>query len=318
MHLSDSCFSSFCQELLSRFSRLRLNSRSFMVCSSSRLLNFQCALKLIDYIPPVDRYIIRQEKVTTISIDDIREMKESVSYRAISSQGKAVIIENADVLSIEAQNALLKILEEPPGSLIFILCVRNPENLIPTVLSRLIRLNIPLPSVKDKNKVISSGDFFLTDPAEMFFLDSFSEIPTFSEEVFFTFLNNSQKLEISPDHISVYSYFTKTTSEILDQAFCGNFSQAFRLFYSFHSSIDNMLDKYEKENSREDAERFRKDCLYQHLLLKTVSEIKKIIISEPGRAEQLLVSLNISEKWFLSKNLKFCCFFENLLLSLYV
>ena len=71
-----------------------------------------------------------------IKIDQVREIKEWLSLKSTSNKGKVVIIEKAHTMNIPSQNAILKILEEPPLGTLFILITSNKGNLLPTILSR--------------------------------------------------------------------------------------------------------------------------------------------------------------------------------------
>lgn len=74
---------------------------------------------------------------TQIGVDNVREQVISEVYiKPRNARRKIFIIEQGDILSIEAQNALLKVLEEPPEYVTFIICVTSKEKLLPTVLSR--------------------------------------------------------------------------------------------------------------------------------------------------------------------------------------
>lgn len=75
-----------------------------------------------------------------IGIDQARELKRFVALQAISAARKLAIIDDADRLSIAAQNALLKTLEEPPGQAMLILVTASPGALLSTVRSRCQRV----------------------------------------------------------------------------------------------------------------------------------------------------------------------------------
>jgi DNA polymerase-3 subunit delta' len=82
----------------------------------------------------------------SIKIDQIREIVDRAGYRPFEGKRRAVIIDEADALVPAAQNALLKILEEPPPSSIFMLVTARADALLATVTSRCPRLQFrPLP-----------------------------------------------------------------------------------------------------------------------------------------------------------------------------
>jgi DNA polymerase-3 subunit delta' len=76
----------------------------------------------------------------SIRIDPIRDAIDRSTYRPFEGRRRVVIIDEADALVPQAQNALLKTLEEPPSASIFILVTSRPDALLPTVLSRCPRL----------------------------------------------------------------------------------------------------------------------------------------------------------------------------------
>jgi DNA polymerase-3 subunit delta' len=81
-------------------------------------------------------------KSVTISIDKIRELRKQASYHPYEGKRKVAILLGADQMRPEAANALLKILEEPPGTLLLILTAINLNSLLPTILSRCQRLQL--------------------------------------------------------------------------------------------------------------------------------------------------------------------------------
>lgn len=85
----------------------------------------------------------KKGKTKSIGVNDIREQViENVSIKPYKYKYKVFIIENADDMTKEAQNAFLKTLEEPPEYGVFILLARNPEKFLPTVLSRCVNIKI--------------------------------------------------------------------------------------------------------------------------------------------------------------------------------
>ncbi|MDR7857422.1 DNA polymerase III subunit gamma/tau [Tissierella sp.] len=85
--------------------------------------------------------IIEMDAASNRGIGDIRELKDKVIYPPTRAKYKVYIIDEVHMLTAEAFNALLKILEEPPKHLIFILATTEPEKLLPTILSRCQRFD---------------------------------------------------------------------------------------------------------------------------------------------------------------------------------
>jgi DNA polymerase-3 subunit delta' len=82
-----------------------------------------------------------------IGIDRIRDLKRFMQLRPIRGKMKVALIDEAHLLTIPAQNALLKVLEEPPGRSLLLLVSSNPDALLATVRSRCQRLQFaPLPT----------------------------------------------------------------------------------------------------------------------------------------------------------------------------
>lgn len=75
-------------------------------------------------------------KFETLSINDVRQVIQMAFVKPLSAPTKTIVIE-ADLIAIEAQQALLKIVEEPPVTTKFIIVLPSTENVIPTLLSRL-------------------------------------------------------------------------------------------------------------------------------------------------------------------------------------
>jgi hypothetical protein len=76
----------------------------------------------------------------SIGIDAVREIKNFLWQKPNMSARRTLIIDNADLLTTEAQNALLKITEEPPVSSLLILVTSDVESLLPTIVSRLPKI----------------------------------------------------------------------------------------------------------------------------------------------------------------------------------
>ncbi len=81
--------------------------------------------------------IIGREDKASIGIEQIRRLQSDLVLKAANPTGQRIIlVDEAGKLTVEAQNALLKVIEEPPESTVIILAASDPERLLPTVRSR--------------------------------------------------------------------------------------------------------------------------------------------------------------------------------------
>lgn len=96
-----------------------------------------------------DIITIKHEKPASISVDDIREqLNGDILIKPYSSRYKIYIVPEADLMTVQAQNALLKTLEEPPEYAVIFLLTENAESLLSTIRSRCVMLK--LRNIKDK------------------------------------------------------------------------------------------------------------------------------------------------------------------------
>ncbi len=100
-----------------------------------------CKQALSDNHPDIVR--VTHEKPNTISVDDIRvQVNHDVALKPYSGSHKVYIINEAEKMTPQAQNALLKTLEEPPSYAVILLLTSNVSALLPTIVSRCVALNM--------------------------------------------------------------------------------------------------------------------------------------------------------------------------------
>ncbi len=95
----------------------------------------------------------------TYTIEDVREqLLETVDLKPFQYEKKIYIIEKADTLNIQSQNALLKTLEEPPAHAVFLLLAERAEAFLPTILSRVVVMKIrPLSAETKEDYLMQAG-----------------------------------------------------------------------------------------------------------------------------------------------------------------
>lgn len=110
--------------------------RSFIITSKSEEKSLEKVRKICveNKIDGFDATIESFEKA--IGIEDVRKLQKNLFFKPLRGEFKAIIINAFRGITIESQNALLKILEEPPASAFIFLIVENINILLPTIISR--------------------------------------------------------------------------------------------------------------------------------------------------------------------------------------
>lgn len=114
-----------------------------------------CKQALSGNHPDIIRVV--HEKPNSVSVDDIRtQVNNDVAVKPYSSPYKVYIISEAEKMTVQAQNAILKTLEEPPAYAVILLLTDNVNSLLPTILSRCVVLNMkPVPDALVKEYLCS-------------------------------------------------------------------------------------------------------------------------------------------------------------------
>lgn len=99
-----------------------------------------------------DIIYVTHEKPNTLSVEDIRtQLVNDIEVKPYSSKYKVYIIDEAEKMNPQAQNAMLKTIEEPPAYAVILLLTTNADSFLPTILSRCVTLNIKVvPDAKIK------------------------------------------------------------------------------------------------------------------------------------------------------------------------
>jgi DNA polymerase III subunit delta' len=126
-------------------------------------------------------WIRPESKSRVITIDQMRELMQTVQLKPGQAQWKIGVIVAADRLNQQAANAFLKTLEEPPGQSILILLTTEPGQILETLLSRCLRLRFTGESAR------------LKDPAFLSWLAQFSELASGEQK---TLLNRYRLLSL--------------------------------------------------------------------------------------------------------------------------
>ena len=98
--------------------------------------------------------VIEMDAASNNSVDDIRELRESVAYAPVSGRRKVYILDEAHMFSTAAWNAFLKTLEEPPPNTLFVLATTEAQKVPPTVVDRCHRFDFHRPTADQIANVV--------------------------------------------------------------------------------------------------------------------------------------------------------------------
>ena len=93
--------------------------------------------------------VLAPDEKGSIKVGPTREIIDKTGYRPLEGRRRVVVVDEADALEVSAQNALLKVLEEPPPSTVFVLVTSRPDALLATIRSRCPRLRFGLLSTDE-------------------------------------------------------------------------------------------------------------------------------------------------------------------------
>jgi DNA polymerase-3 subunit gamma/tau len=98
--------------------------------------------------------VLEMDAASNNSVDDIRDLRDSVAYAPVSGRRKVYILDEAHMLSTAAWNAFLKTLEEPPPNTVFVLATTEANKVPATVVDRCHRFDFHRPTVEQIASVV--------------------------------------------------------------------------------------------------------------------------------------------------------------------
>lgn len=122
-----------------------------------------------------DIHILNGQEVNSIGIEEIKKLQKEMVFSPFKERSQIAYILNAEKLTIQAQNSLLKTLEDTSASTAYILITENEKSLLPTILSRCFKLYTNI-------NVVEKGDKKYIDILDMNIVDAFQKIENISKE----------------------------------------------------------------------------------------------------------------------------------------
>ena len=110
-----------------------------------------------------DVTVVSAEGKSSVGVDKIRQLISTVGYKSVHGGYRVFIIEDANLLTPQAQNALLKVIEEPPKKVLFLLLCDRKSHMLKTIVSRTQTLKLSPLSAENLAKIVPScSDFVLS------------------------------------------------------------------------------------------------------------------------------------------------------------
>ena len=137
--------------------------KSILIISKDKKKQEEYISKLIQEFA-IDRFELTEiEKEESIGIEEVRIIQKNLFLAPQKGTVRAVIIKTNDNITLQAQNALLKTLEEPPSHTIIVVTASTKESLLPTILSRTTIVNLDSENPKDQQSDFTKDILFLEE-----------------------------------------------------------------------------------------------------------------------------------------------------------
>jgi DNA polymerase III, gamma/tau subunits len=172
--------------------------------------------------------ISRKEDKKSIGVDEVSYLQEVFSVTAHDEGVRFFCVEDADSLTIQAANSMLKFLEEPTGETVGFLFVKNEQRILPTIRSRgqIIRLLPETNSELQKEIATKVKDMHLQPAAKYLIAKGYEpklvykQITPFYDAIssYFTKLSNGSPFIVAQTELEKLATKTKTTTLIMDLA----------------------------------------------------------------------------------------------------
>ncbi len=257
-------------------------------CESCKAINSGNAFDLIEIDAASNR-----------GIDEIRDLKEGIRFAPVKSKYKVFIIDEAQMLTPQAFNALLKTLEEPPKHAIFVLATTESEKIPATIISRTQRFDfkrLTLAQIMERLAKISEKEGLKISPSALRLIASSGEGSLRDAESFLDqILSLGYKEADEPEVEALLGRVNfKKINEFAELIFKKNKQEAIRFIAEIYASgID--LEEFSKSFL---------EYLRQALLLKINPALENLIIKEASEEEVKILKERALDATMDEKNLQ--------------
>ncbi len=227
--------------------------------------------------------VSREEDRATLGIEPIRLVKEDVSYYPNDGDYKVYIIEHAHTMTVQAQNAFLLTLEEPPPYAVFILLCENTENILETIKSRAPILRIKTPEKHEAEEFIKANfpaarNFINSHPEDFdqIYMASGGSIGRLLE-----LINSNERKQILENRELAQRFIESIASRTLSS----NFAEISSIFSQKRDEREKVISQLNEIQ-----------CALRDLMaIKKADNPKMIFFTDPQYAEELSYSFSVQK-----------------------
>ncbi|MCX6705806.1 MAG: DNA polymerase III subunit gamma/tau [Candidatus Woesebacteria bacterium] len=208
--------------------------------------------------------VIELDAASNRGIDDIRALRDTIKLSPAYAKKKVYIIDEAHMLTLEASNALLKTLEEPPDHVLFILATTNPEKLIETIRSRTTLIEFHKASSEETVRSLTfvvKGEKLKIDKEILLSISKMSD-GSFRDAVKTLEQLVSQKVKLEKESVEEYLFNKKAFNQ--------------------KEFIDNLLAKDSKKALLEIGEFIKKGVSTESIIDSLVSALRESLLVKVG------------------------------------
>ena len=221
--------------------------------------------------------VIEMDAASHRGIDDVRILRDAVKLAPAKALNKIYIIDEVHMLTTEAENALLKILEEPPIHVYFILATTNPEKLIETIKSRTTNIIFKKATegeiVRSLSRVIKGEKINVDD--EVLYLIAKAASGSFRDAVKFL-----EQLLIGNKKLS-----KEIVQEFLYQ----------RKAFNPQTLVESLINKETKKCLQEISEAISSGVTVGNIYLAILESLREELLAQVGIGEKKILNVNKNE-----------------------
>jgi DNA polymerase-3 subunit delta' len=129
-------------------------ARSFL-CLAGKDENCNChSCSMLKNNSHPDLTVVDRRNSQSIGVDAMRQGINSLVGTPTNGHGRVLLINQANCMTVQASNALLKTLEEPAGNTLIVLTTENIRSILPTIISRSMRVQVNIPDISEFNEFL--------------------------------------------------------------------------------------------------------------------------------------------------------------------